>query len=207
MTRFLKYLIMAVVFLLPASADMTAQTADALLRKSANAIKGANGLTATFTMISGGEKVTGTMKSSGSRFSLESSVSSTWYDGKTMWTYNASTNETTMMHPTPAELAESNPLYIVNTYAGNFTAEYAKSQVKGSKTIILTPKSKKIGYKSVYLTIPDSGSFPSQITINPMSGQRITISITGVKTGQRFPANAFMYPKSKYPKAEIVDLR
>lgn len=190
-----------------ASFTTSAQTADALLKKAAEAVNGTGGLTATFTLDYGKQKISGTLKASGKKFALLTQSSSTWYDGKSMWTYNAGSNETTLMTPTAQEVAEANPLSIVNTYAASFTAAFGKMQSKGSKTIVLTPKSKKTGYKSVHLTIPDGSSFPTKIVVIPASGQKVTVSISQVKTGQKLADGTFTYPKSKYPKAEIVDLR
>ena len=184
-----------------------AETADGMLKKAAAAINGAGGLTASFTLDYGQQKMTGTLKASGRKFALQTSTASTWYDGKNMWTYNAGSNETTLMVPTPQEVAEANPLSIVNSYASTFTAAFAKSQAKGSKTIVLTPKSKKSGYKSVHVTIPARASFPSKLVVIPSSGQKITVSISQVKTGQKLAESSFIYPETKYPKAEIVDLR
>ena len=202
--RYLMVIIAALGFFMNLSAS---ETAEAMLKRAATAIKSAEGLNASFTLTSGTHKLNGTMKSSGTKFSLETSSTSTWYDGKTMWTYNGNNKETTVTTPTKSELAEANPLYIVNAYSSNFTAAFAKSQPKGGKTIVLTPKSKKLGYKSVHITIPDKSSFPSQVIVIPASGQRIAISISQIKTGLKFPDATFTYPKSKYPKAEIVDLR
>lgn len=184
-----------------------AETADALLRKSAAAINGAGGLSASFTLNYGQQKVSGTLQSSGRKFALLTSSTSTWYDGKSMWTYNAKSNETTIMTPTSQELAEANPLSIVGSYASSFTAAFAKSQTTGSKTIVLTPKSKQTGYKSVHVTIPDGQPYPTKLIVIPSSGQKMTVSITKVKTGEKLPESTFIYPKSKYPKSEIVDLR
>ena len=194
---------MAVVVAFGASA----QTADGMLKKAAAAINGAGGLTASFTLDYGQQKMTGTLKASGRKFALQTSSTSTWYDGKSMWTYNPNTKETTLMTPTPQEVGEANPLAIVNSYSSAFTASFAKSQTKGSKTVVLTPKSKQSGYKSVHVTIPDGTSFPSKLVVIPSSGQKVTVSVSQVKTGQKLPESSFVYPKSKYPKVEIVDLR
>ncbi len=187
--------------------SVSAQTADAVLKKAAAAVNGANGLTASFTIDSGDHKLNGTLKSSGKMFALQTSATSTWYDGKSMWTYNPKTSETTLMTPTAAEVAESNPLSLVNSYSSSFTAAFAKTQSKGSKTIVLTPKSKKSGYKSVHVTIADGSSIPSKLVVIPSSGQKLTVSISQVKLNQKLPSSTFTYPKSKYPKVEIVDLR
>lgn len=204
LSKYVLFFLAAFCFCAFASA---AESADAVLNRVAKAVKAAVGVNASFSLSSGSQNLSGTLKSSGSKFSLVTSSTSVWYDGKTMWTYNSKTNETTVTLPTPAELAEVNPLYIVNAYSKNFTAAYAKSQTKGSKTILLTPKSKKLGYKSVHVTIPDKSSFPSQLVVIPSSEQKITVKIEKITTGAKFPSSTFEYTKSKYPKAEIVDLR
>lgn len=184
-----------------------AETAEQVLRRCASGINGANGVSATFTISYGNQKVSGSIKSSGKMFALLTSASSTWYDGKNMWTFNAKSKETTLMSPTPGEVAEANPLSLVNSYSTMFTASFAKNQTKGSKTILLSPKSKHTGYKSVQVMIPDGSSYPSKLTIVPSSGQTVTVSIINVKTSQKLPPSTFVYPKSKYPDAEIIDLR
>lgn len=183
------------------------ETADGMLKKAASAINGSEGLTATFILDYGQEKITGSLKALGKKFALVTSSASTWYDGKNMWTYNSKNNETTLMNPTIQEVAEANPLSIVNSYSTSFTATFAKSQTKGSRTIILTPKSKQIGYKSVHITIPDGSAFPTKLVVIPSSGSKLTVTISQVKRGQKLPEASFVYPKSKYPKAEIIDLR
>lgn len=206
MKNYLRYIVISVIAL-GIVFPMAAETADSMLKKVATAINGAGGLTASFTLDYGQQKISGTLKASGKRFALQTPSSSTWYDGKNMWTYNQKNNETTLMNPTPQEVAEANPLSIVNSYSTSFTAAFAKGQTKGSKTIVLTPKSKQAGYKSVHVTIPDGSSFPSKLVVIPSSGQKVTVGISQVKTGQKLAESTFIYPKNKYPKSEIVDLR
>lgn len=184
-----------------------AETADQILKKVSAAINNANGLSASFNIDYGTQRLTGTLKTSGKMFVLQTSSSSTWYDGKNMWTFNAKNNETTLLNPTAQEVAEANPLLLVNSYSMQFVASFAKNQTKGNKTILLTPKSKSIGYKSVMVTIPDGSNYPSMLVVVPSSGQTVKISISNVRTSQKFSNSTFVYPKSKYPKAEIVDLR
>ncbi len=203
----LKYIVGLVMVLGVAFSLSAAETADGMLKKAAAGINGTSGLTANFTLDYGKQKVTGTLKAAGKKFVLESSATSTWYDGKNMWTYNKNNQETTLMIPTPQEVAEANPLSIVNTYSANFTAAFAKQQIRGCKTIVLTPKSKQSGYRSVHVTIADASTFPSKIVIIPTSGQKMTVSVSKVVSGQKLPDATFVYPKSKYPKVEIVDLR
>ncbi len=207
MRKRFKYILGLVMILGVAVSMSAAETADGMLKKAAAGINGTSGLSASFTLDYGSQKVTGTMKAAGKKFALQTSSTSTWYDGKNMWTYNANNNETTLMNPTPQEVAEANPLSIVNSYSANFTAAFAKTQTKGNKTIVLTPKSKQTGYKSVHVTIPDGSTFPTRLVVIPTSGQKVSVTISQVKSGLTLPDATFVYPKSKYPKAEIVDLR
>lgn len=207
MNEMKRYILMILAIAGVFGCAFSADTADEVLNHAAQAVKSADGISASFTLNSGGQTLTGTLKSSGDKFSLQTSTTSVWYDGKTMWTYNPKTKETTVTLPTPTEVAEVNPLYIVNIYSNNFTVTFAKSQTKGCRTIVLTPKSRKLGYKSVHLTIPDKSSFPSRVVVIPTSGHKITVNIEKANTGVRHTASTFIYPKSKYPKAEIVDLR
>lgn len=205
--RLFRYILSLILILGQSGSILAVETADGMLKKAASLINGSTGLSASFTLDYGSQKVTGSMKAAGKKFTLQTSSTSTWYDGKTMWTYNAKNAETTLMTPTPQEVAEANPLSLVNTYSTNFTAAFAKSHTKGSKTIVLTPKTKKLGYQSVHVTIPDGSTFPSKLVVIPTSGQKMTVSITQVKTGLKLPNATFVYPKTKFPKVEIVDLR
>ncbi len=207
MKRYFRYILGLVMVFGVALSLSAAETADGMLRRAAKAINEADGLTASFSLDYGQQKVSGTLKASGKKFVLQTASNSTWYDGKSMWTHNSKNNETTLMTPTAQEVGEANPLSIVNSYSTSFTAAFAKSQAKGSKTLVLTPKSKHLGYKSVHVTIPDGSSFPSKLVIIPSSGQKVTVTISQVKTGVKLAESTFVYPKSKYPKAEIVDLR
>ncbi|MDE6740945.1 MAG: outer-membrane lipoprotein carrier protein LolA [Muribaculaceae bacterium] len=206
MNKYLRYILIGIMAF-GIAFSMAAETADGILKKAATSINGAGGLTASFTLDYGQQKISGSLKASGKKFALQTPSSSTWYDGKNMWTYNPKNNETTLMTPTPQEVAEANPLSIVNSYSTSFTAAFAKVKTNGSQTIVLTPKSKQAGYKSVHVTIPDGSSFPSKIVVIPSSGQKVTVGISQVKTGQKLAESTFVYPKNKYPKAEIVDLR
>ncbi len=207
MRKVLKYLL-GIAFIFGVALSVSAaETADGMLKKAAAGINGTSALTASFTLDYGSQKVTGTMKAAGKKFALLTPSSSTWYDGKSLWTYNAKNGETTLINPTVQEVVEANPLSIVNSYSANFTAAFAKTQTKGSKTIVLTPKSKQSGYKSVHVTIPDGSTFPTKLVVIPTSGQKVTVSISQVKRGIKLPDATFVYPKSKYPKVEIVDLR
>lgn len=183
------------------------QTAAQLISAVNAKIKQSGCLTATFSMTSGNQTVSGTLKTSGNKFAIETPAVSTWYDGKSMWTYNPRSKETTLVSPTAAELAEANPLMLISSKISEFTATYAKTQKSGLKTVVLTPKTKRTGIKSMHVSINNVTSLPVKLVAVPSSGQTITLTLSSVKTCQNHPASTFTYPKSKFPKVTVVDLR
>ena len=57
MKRYLKYILAFMILVMAGLSLSAAETADAVLRRAAAKINGANGLTASFTLDSGGKKV------------------------------------------------------------------------------------------------------------------------------------------------------
>lgn len=180
-------------------------TATETLNKAVAKAKAAGGLSLSFAISSADGSAKGTMKVQGNKFQVTTPASSVWYDGKSMWTYSPQTKETTLTKPTVSELAEINPLLYLNA-GSRFTASFGKSG-GNSTTLILTPKSKREGVKSVTLILNASTLLPQKILITPASGGTTTLSVSGVKTGQKFSSSTFTYPKASYPKVKIIDLR
>lgn len=182
-------------------------TARQIIDRSAAKLRTSGGINASFTMSTGGRTLKGSLKSSGNKFALTTPSVSSWYNGKSMWTYNAGSKETTVINPTPAELTETNPLLLVSSGPSQFTAAFAKKSVAGSYEIILTPKSRSTGMKSIHVSISTTTLLPVRIVAVPISGSPVTVDISSLKTGVSFPASVFEYSKSSCRNATIVDLR
>lgn len=199
---FLTLLIGAVLLPLSAqSADSARQTLDKAVAK----VKKGGGISLSFAISSSQGAAKGTMMVQGNKFQVSTPASKVWYDGKSMWTYSPQSKETTLTTPTAAELGEINPMLYLN--AGNrFDVKFGKNG-GNTKTLILTPKSKREGVKSVSILLNATTLLPSKILISPTSGGVMTLSVTGIKTGQKFSASTFTYPKASYPKTKIIDLR
>lgn len=184
-----------------------AETATQAMQRAAALLKRAEGIQTAFTITSQGQTASGKLKISGKRFAITTPQASTWYDGKTMWTYNPRTQETTMTLPTASEVAETNPLMLVSDHSSQFTASFAKHQPKQGRTIVLTPRTRSLGIRTMTVTLSSGGYIPVSIEITPSSGSPSTIKLSGFDTKKACAASDFIYPKAKYPKAEIVDLR
>lgn len=206
--RYILTSILTLVALLSVSFRVSAagDTADKILTDAAAKISKSSGLTASFSMTAGGHAISGSVKSSGKKFALLSNAASSWYDGKSLYTYNSASGETTIVKPSASELAESNPLSIIASAPQQFSASFAKKQTAGCSTLVLTPKGKGQGIKRAVLVV-NSAKVPSKLDITTDNGDRIVVTISNVKYGVSLPASTFVYPKSKYPKAVINDLR
>lgn len=200
-------LIAAVIMMATAVRVTAAETPGQVMKRASALIERASGVEAGFTMTSGGKTLKGTLKSSAAGFVLSTPGYSSWYDGKNLWTYNATSRETTLTIPTGEELREANPMMMVSGYEGIFTPAFAKKQTAGTRTLVLMPKSKKTGLKNVVVVLDSKTYRPKRITVTPSSGSATTVTLTSLRTDVKFPKSTFTYPKSKYPKVEIIDLR
>ncbi len=183
-----------------------ALTPEQVAQKAAAVITDAKSITATFTISANGRTSKGTIKSSGNKFSVLVPEVSTWYNGKDLYVYNQRTSETTVTVPTAQELLESNPLLYVKGGAGGYTYSFSPVKRNGKYVVDLVPRSKKSGIKKLTFTINATNFQTERIAVSVGSGLT-TIDVTSFKTGTPLSASEFEYPSSKYPKAEVVDLR
>ena len=182
------------------------QTPLQILNKTINLITNAKGAEARFTIYNSGYSGAGIIKSFGNKFIVTLPDAEIWYNGKDLYTYNKNAGETTVVVPTAEELAESNPLAYVTGAGKNYNVAISTVKKTDRDVLELTPKSKS-GIKRITLTIRKTDAKPEKIVVEPLHGNPITAEISSFKTGLNFPPADFEYPKSKYPKVEIVDLR
>ncbi|MDE5920349.1 MAG: hypothetical protein K2G82_01880, partial [Paramuribaculum sp.] len=70
--------------------------ADDLLRQAADKLRRAKSVSATCAINSDGHSTQARIIMAGQRFRIESPGYATWFDGRTQWTYSASTGEVTV---------------------------------------------------------------------------------------------------------------
>lgn len=182
------------------------QTPGEIFSKAKSKITSAKTVKADFTMTVNGQSCKGVLTTMGKKFAIESNISSTWFNGKEMWTYISDSNETTIINPTPLELTQTNPLLYLET-ASNYNIVGSKKKDSASETITLIPKINNTGIKFVNISISRKSWLPTKITVFPTSGNSIAISLNSVKLNENVAESKFDYPKSKFAKAKIIDLR
>lgn len=183
-----------------------ALTAEQVAQKAAAVISNSKSISANFTLSGNGRKSSGSVKNSGNKFSVILPEVSSWYNGISLYTYNPRTSETTVITPTATELMESNPLLYVKGAGQNFTYKFSPVKRNGKYVIDLFPKKDKSGIKKLTFTVNASNFHTEKIVVTTQGGV-MTIDVTSFVPGASIASGEFEYPKSKYPKSEIIDLR
>lgn len=195
-----------ILFITPCHKISGAVTAEQILNETAAKIKKSNGIDCKFTLSMGTKKIYGEIKMSKNKFAILSSSGSSWYNGKYLWTYAPGSNETTVMVPTQLELNEVNPINYLSNYGTSFSVAFASNHMKGKYVIELTPKKKNNQYKKITIVISGSKT-PESFSIISADNKKTEIIISSLSLKSSFSAPEFEYPKTKYPKADIIDLR
>lgn len=204
--RNLKTIILTLLVALMGTTAMHAGEADDLLKKTVGKLKGAQSVTANFTMTQNGRSANGTLTVSGNKFVMGTGDMTTWFNGKTQWTMSRQAGECNITEPTPEEVAQVNPIGLLNSYTKYYTAKMLKGSA-GYKKVQLTAKSRSNDVSSAVVTISSATFMPAQISVTMRSGGTTTVKITKLTTGKTLPASTFTYPAKSYPKIEVVDLR
>ncbi len=132
-------------------------------------------------------------------------------DGQTKWVYNTTADEVMLFPATEAHDITDNPLLYIQQHADDFkyksTVQRKVAQGKPLLFLEMFPKDKKAVYISVALTVDAATYYPQTITYRLKDGQRYTINVTAFDDKVDTKATDFLFPKQKYPTAEVVDLR
>lgn len=199
--RILSLLLLCFIWLYAGAAD-----ASDTFNKAKSKIESAKSLSADFSMSYSGGTVKGKIYSKGKKFAITSNATSNWYNGKDLYTYDASQNETYVMTPTQAELSEANPLLFISS-AANYKVTPSKSKKTGSEVVVLIPKKSGTGVKSVTVEIDTKTLLPKSISVTLSSGGKMNLTLQNVKLNPDIADSTFEYPKSKYSGAQLIDMR
>lgn len=205
----MKKIIGILLFIVLINSTVLAQsslTPNQVLAKTVASITGSKAVEARFTINNSGYSGSGVIKTTADKFNVTLPDVEVWYNGKEMYTYNKGTSETTVVIPTIEELTESNPLAYVTEAAKKYNVVYSTVKKTGKYVLELTPKTKG-EIKRITLTVKKENYHPEKIVVEPMRGNPITAEISSFKTGITLSSSEFDYPKTKYPKVEIIDLR
>ena len=196
-----------ILFSIFAVSSQTTLTPSQILDKAVNAISNSKGVETKFTLSGSGYSGGGEIKTLGGKFTVKLPDVEVWYNGKNLYTYNKRAGETTLITPTGSELAETNPLAYITGAQKSYNVSFSTVKKTGKYVLELLTKTKGTGIKRITLKLNKTTYAPEKIFMEQSSGGPLTADISAFKTGVNVTASEFEYPKAKYPKVEIVDLR
>ena len=213
-----KYIFSVLIALLslPVIAQQQQSQAKAVLEKTAEAFKKAGGVRADFTLkalndgrLEGREN--GVIQLKGEKFMLKTSETTTWFDGKTQWSYMVRNDEVNVSTPTQEELQQINPYTFLYMYQKGFSYKLGTMKTFRGKAIwevVLTAKDKAQDLERITLYVTKEGYEPLYILLQQRAHPtRNAITVTGYQTGQKYADTLFTFDRKQYPSAEIIDLR
>lgn len=205
-----RFFISAIVALLSLAASFTASAADDaanLIKQCADKLASAPSVKASYVVtLKGQGDARGNLIMSADKFTAAAPGIITWFDGLTQWTYSSSDGEVTIVEPTPEELAQSNPLSVIRSLTTGYKAAMVKS-APGTKSIRLTPLTKKSDYKQIVVTLSASTLLPTQLVANTTDGNVMNLKITSLSIGNPVSSRSFKFDPKRYPNARVNDMR
>ena len=144
----------------------------------------------------------------GEKFYLNNSNIQCWYNGDTQWSYVAENKEVNISNPTPEELQDINPYFILKNYKDNFHCTYqGNTGKKGAESHLLVLTSKHAGGNEIVRLTISNRYQPTELKIE-QNGQTLShINIISFRKNQHLEDNMFHFNKTLYPDIEVIDLR
>lgn len=213
-----KYIFSVLIALLswPVIAQQEQSQASAVLDKTAENFRRAGGVQAEFTVKAynngrfEGESE-GTIQLKGEQFLVKTPETTTWFDGKTQWTYLENTDEVNISAPTPEELQSINPYTLLYMYKKGFSSKLGTVKTFQGKQVIqviLTATNRKQDLACIVLYVTQDTYQPLYILLQQRNMKsRSEIFINSYRTGLNYADATFMFDRKQYPNAEVVDLR
>lgn len=192
---------------------VVAQQPDArdILDRAADAFRKESGVKIAFSVRAPEGNSNGSIRLNGDKFLLETEGVTTWFDGRTQWTYLASGDEVNISEPTPEELQGINPYAWLSLYDKGYKLKVAKIGNASDNTtykVVMTAMERSQDIQCIILYI-EKGSFrPLKLSmVQRGSKDAVMVFINSCQTGKNYADSLFVFDKKAYPTAEIVDLR
>lgn len=201
-----KHIILTMIAVMLTATTASAVTAKEIVDKAGQKLRDAASLTAGFTF--SGNEITGSgsIILSGNKFKMNVDQVRYWYDGRTLWSYFVSNAEVYVSEPTSDELAEINPVTVLNAITGKCTYKTLKA-TKGTLKVLCTARDSSVPFASMTITVDSSTYYPKTVHIVRRQGDTVTLTLDRIATGKALASSTFTFKPKDAPGAEIVDMR
>ena len=164
------------VWMLFLTIPTVAQQPDArdILDRAADAFRREGGVKITFSVRAPEGNTNGSIRLKGDKFLLETEGVTTWFDGRTQWSYLASSDEVNVSEPTPEELQSINPYSWLSLYKQDYNLKVAKTGNASDDTaykVVMNATKRSQDMQCIILYI-EKGSFRPVKTEYGSAGQQ-----------------------------------
>lgn len=184
-----------------------AETPAQVLDKAVAKLRNAKSVNCSFRVVSNGNDVNGSFKSTGGKFNLATPGSTTWFDGTSMWTANNSTKEITLVNPSESEIRETNPFAYLDGYKSQYKLFFSRRKDDGRYLVLLNPRSSKSEIKAIEVAVNKKTYLPERFIIRDRNDHVSTVYIRSLSLTGSNTASTFVCPVSTMSDFELVDLR
>ena len=150
----------------------------------------------------------GEMVLQGDCFYIDCAGVKSWFDGETLWSYVERNEEVNVSSPSQDDLNAVHPYAWISRYKSDFSCKYAGKKSYGGKQgdeVVLMPRQES-GIQRITLCLT-TDSEPVHISIYMTGGEEQSMDISGVELKRKQDISAFRFDRSRYPNAEIIELR
>jgi outer membrane lipoprotein carrier protein len=153
---------------------------------------------------------TGTIYMKGMKYKVVFGGQEIYCDGKTVWSYDKSSNEVTISNLDASGGTITPQKLFTNFYDKDFLYIMNGEKKVGTKTlqeIEMTPTDKSKPFHKVYLQVDKTAKTIYSTKVLENGGNKYTYTVSSMKTNAAMADAMFTFNKSKYPGVEEVDLR
>ncbi len=207
-------LLLPLFFCLNTIAEDTNISTRKVLDETYSQLTQAGGMTVEFTAttIIGKEaqgSTSGTMNMQDKKFCLTSGDAIVWFDGTREWCMRPGDTEATLTEPNAEEKEALNPFAYLQLYKHGYNCKMKKGTLSNGKSgykVFMNASSKNAEIREAYIEI-DHGYNLVRISFRQGKENWMRLNINSIAKGKTFSDSDFIFPESKYPNVEIIDLR
>lgn len=189
--------------------------ADQIVGEAEKAYQNSKGIRSAFTLEVKSDKSSqngttrGTIYLQGSNYYIDTPELKTWYNGSFLWTMIDGSSEVNLSKPSEKEMELYNPAVFFKIYRKAFVGAWkgsSKDQSGSYDVIELKPLRPHPQVSLIELRIHQKSKQILQIMLKNKNSIN-KISLQNYVTHQSFQDDFFSFPKKKYPKVDVIDLR
>lgn len=190
---------------MPVSAQNNAR---GILQRAAETFRRSGGVSASFAIHSSEGNSTGIIRLKGEKFVLEAGGMTTWFDGRTQWTYLPSSDEVNISEPTDEELQTLNPYAWLYLYDKGYDLQTLPAETSDIYKVKMSARSAEAQVEQLVLWLDKSSLHPMKFSITLAGNVEPTlITVRDYRTRQAYTDAMFVFDPAEYPTAEVIDLR